>query len=351
MPIPKANNRYVSESTAGQRLGVFRAVWQRSFLVTLFFLTLAALLFWLDAFRAYESEVRVLVIGKSQTVATDQAVENLAELSQNLSFYERVLSGNDLINDDFAGYSKDKRKALWQETVTVKQSDGSGVLVVTARQATAEQAKRLSEATVKTLFATTAFYYNIKTDIDLRVVDEPIVKTVIRQPLWYVLSSLGSALAATTLFFTVLSFAPLFLGRREPAVPPAFPLGASVPFIDPQKFIPARPVSLSFESTHEEQLKQAYSEPVPDPADVESERMLPGMETEELPFQFEDSFPEEDVSEETVPSEPIPSDLPVTNGFVVGEPETPAAVPSIPSGEPSIEEYKRRLNELLSGGK
>lgn len=322
---------------------VFRSAWQRSFFVTLFFVTLAALLFWLDTFHIYQSEVRVLVIGKVPTAATDQVVENFTELSKNLSFYEQVLERNDLIDDDFEGYSKDERKELWNETVEVTRSEKSGVLSVIAKQDTPEKAKRLSEETTRTLFSVASFYYNIKTDIDMRVVDEPIVKTIVAHPVRYAMTSFGSALGVTIAFFVVLSAVPGFLGKRKEVVAPEFPIGASVPFIDPKKFVPARPTSLSFESSHEEQAKEAVA-----PQSTGNERMLPGMDATELPFQFEESYPEEKEEEATF------TDLPVTGGVLGGGatamietiPETP-----VKKDEPTPEEYKRRLNELLSGGK
>ena len=57
------------------------AAWRRSFFVALFFVTLASFLFWLDSFRIYEAEIRVLTIAKSQNTATDQVVENFEELT------------------------------------------------------------------------------------------------------------------------------------------------------------------------------------------------------------------------------------------------------------------------------
>jgi len=335
--------------------------WWRSFFVTLFFVTLAASLFWLDSYRAYESEIRVLVIGKSPSVATDQVVENFAELTSNLSFYERVLAGSDLIDDDFEGYSKDKRKALWNEAVTVKRSEGSGVLVVIARQDTSEKAKLLAEETAKTLFSVASFYYNIKTDVDLRIVDETIVKTVLRNPFRYVLVSFGSALGLTTLFFWLLSVTPFFFRERRVIASPVvavseeentltqernhqdYAIGTAVPYIDPQKFIPARP-TLTFGSSHEEQqireeiLKPVEMEARDFPVDDSNERMLPGMDIEALPFELEETS--EDKQEMVSPAPPI---------VAASLPE--AVVPKKQLGEPTIEEYKRRLNELLRGGK
>ncbi len=333
------------------------AAWRRSFFVTLFFVTLASFLFWLDSFRIYEAEVRVLTIAKSQSAATDQVVENFAELTSNLSFYERMLSENDLIDDDFEGYSQDKRKALWNEVVTVKRSEKSGVLIVVARQDTKEKSKRLAEATVKTLFSVAGFYYNIKTDIDLRVVDETIIKPALSQPLWYAATSLGSAFGATVLFFLFLSVTPFFFRKKQLRAVPLriassetemtgkpyqdFAVGAAVPYIDPGKFVPTRPKALSFESSHEEQqIREEILAPITKAqapvnlpvASSQSEKMLPGMDVENLPFEFE----EVQIAPPLLES-------------VAAEPSVPPA--SIKSGEPTIEEYKRRLNELLSGGK
>ncbi len=320
------------------------ASWRRSFFVALFFVTLASLLFWLDDYRVYQSEMRILVIGKVPTVATDQVVENFTELSRNLSFYERVLAGNDLIDDHFEGYTKDERKAAWNEMVTVNRSAQSGVLVVTAREASPESAKRLSEETGRALFAVAAFYYNVKTDIDLRVVDEPIIKTVVGEPIRYVVTSLGSALFLTTLFFMLLSLLPTLFGR-DLGRTPEFPVGASVPYIDPQKFVPERPV-MTFESAPKTRGETPETPAKAETESVTTERLLPGMDATELPFQFETNFPDDEAEETTELA-----DLPVMNGFVESTPIAPATPEPVKKDEPTIEEYKRRLNELLSGGK
>ncbi|MDP2838014.1 MAG: hypothetical protein Q8O53_01930 [Candidatus Moranbacteria bacterium] len=328
--------------------------WRRSFVVTLVFVMLASLLFWLDTFRIYQSAVQILVVNKSREAATEQVVENFAELSRNLSFYERVLASSDLIDDDFEGYTKDRRKAMWNETVMVKLRAGSGILVVTAKQDTAEKAKRLSLQTAQTLFAVAGLYYDIQNDIDMRIVDEPIVKPVLGRPIPYVLTSLGSALVATVLFFLTLSLVPSFFGKRRSQkippfkqipemgqqVPPAkaqqdFVIGAAVPFIDPRKFLPTRPKALSYESSSEEEV---IRQEILAPATKAAPDNLPGIDASELPFQFETLMTDLPMQE---PSETIEITSPVT----------PLPDKQVAHDEPSIEEYKRRLNELLAGGK
>ena len=330
----------------------FRMAWQRSFFVTLFFVMLASLLFWLDGFRVYQSEVQILVVGRVSSVATDQVVENFGELAGTLSFYERLLENHPDIEDSFEGYTKDQRKKLWNETVEVVQNENSGVLSVLAQGDTQAQAKRLSEATVATLFSLASLYYNIDTDIDLRVIDESIVETTIGRPVLYGLASFGTALSVTFAFFGLLYFVPMLFGKRRETLP-EYPVGASVPFIDPRKFIPTRLNTLSFESSHEHGKQETRQEAVKTPVISSTERMLPGMDAQELPFQLEESYPSE---METGEAEALLTDLPITNGFVVDQvtPEPTESKPTVvdtPKGEPTVEEYKRRLNELLSAGK
>lgn len=355
MPLLTVNNGYSTRFYQfGNKFFFLQSPWRRSFMVTLVFVMLSSLLFWSDAFRIYQSEVQIMVVGKSSNVATEQVAENFVELSRNLSFYERVLKSDDLIDDDFEGYPKDQRKALWNQAVVVKQRAGSSILVVTARQDTVEKAKRLSVQTAQTLFAVAGFYYDIKADIDMRIIDEPIVKPVIGHPVRYILTSVGSAFGVTIVFFLILSLAPSLFGTRRKKFPlngtpqideqatlhekthQDFAIGSAVPFIDPRKFLPTRPKALSYELPSEEEvIRQEIIAPVATSAAPDN---LPGMDVFELPFQFEApvidmSFPAE--------QETIKTELPIT----------PVSEKLEKPGEPTIEEYKRRLNELLAGGK
>ncbi len=329
------------------------ASWKRPFLVTLVFATFAAGLFWLDFFRVYQAEVTILVIGKTEANSTDQVVENFVELSKNLSFYERVLAENDLIDDDFAGYSKDKRKALWHETAVVQRSDKSGVLTIRVTQPTGEKARLLVESTVQSLFSLAGFYYNIKSDVDMRVVDGTILTTAVGSPFLYGVTTLSTGLLATGGFFFLLSLAPSLFRAKRPhrtasadGVLPTKPeknyqtyeIGESVPFIDPQKFIPSRPTSLTFETPTEEEKEirrdiLSHSTKAAAPANLPVVDMpnLPVMTQADLPFQFEERG-ENGEGEIGIP-------YPESEGL------------SEPLQEPSVEEYKRRLNELLSGGR
>src|SRR6185369_11146362 len=287
----------------------------RLFLVTLFFVMFASFLFWLDFFRTYEAEVDVLIVGKTPATSTDLVIENFVMLSRNLSFYDRILSNNDQIEDDFAGYTKDQRKALWNDVFSIERSDKSGILQLRVMNDRSEVAKIIVNEAARQLFSISAFYYDIQNDVDMRIVDGPIEKTTIHHPVRYVLTSVGAAFGITVLFFWLLDMAPLLWTKKREIIAakssqdgngsgekayPHFNIGDSVPLIDPKKFIPSRPANLSYEtpSYEEEQEEKKIREEVLEshkqaepPADLPAapsiENNLP-VATEELPFQFEE---------------------------------------------------------------
>ncbi|MDP3957334.1 MAG: hypothetical protein Q8Q10_02425 [bacterium] len=392
----------------------FPASWGRAFAVTLFFVTLSAGLFWLDYFRSYSAEVTILVIsrpGASQSGA--DVAENLAELTRTLSFYDRVLSDNDLIDDAFDGYPPDERKTLWNDTVSVKKRDGGSSFFVQAKGDTREGATLLANQITQTLFSAAGLYYNVKTDIDLRIIDGPLVSYALARPFVFGIVSLCTGFLFTVLFFLLLNVAPGFIGsaslahqggtispaslRRVEAGPslggerkreatldeilaehdgtsekyaapeksyPEFAPGETVPWIDPRKFIPAKPTTLSFENVLPGAKRSGFSGMrAPAPANLPiapSEMELPVMDETSLPFEFEVPAEESDVLFSPIQGEPLGypvrgEHVIVTNTKVPTEAES--AVPNrdepasatAERGEPTVDEYKRRLNKLLSG--
>ncbi|MFZ2299624.1 MAG: hypothetical protein WAW00_00640 [Candidatus Moraniibacteriota bacterium] len=320
------------------------ASWGRTFVVTLVFVTLASGLFWLDFFRSYRADMTVLVVSRTgaSVVARDVA-GNMAALTRTLAFYERVLAENDLIDDAFDGSAPDKRKALWNDAVSVKLEKGGSTISVRAIGDTPEQAKRLGRQTAQTMFVVAGLYYNVKTDVDMRVIDGPIVARTLENPFLFFLTSIFAGISVTAIFFLILNMVSGFTGfiggrkqaadspeRDAPAETtyPEFSIGEAVPWIDPKKFIPAKPSTLSFG-------KRAHA---PDNLPIASDGMdLPVADEASLPFEFEARPEDIEASFVETPEEPV---RPQTS-----MPDVAAPV----QGEPTAEEYKRRLNELLAG--
>jgi hypothetical protein len=329
---------------------------RRAFIVTLVFVTLSAALFWLDFFRSYRAEMAVLVVSKT-AVSSQDATENAAELVRTLAFYERVLADNDLIDDNFVGYAPDQRKALWNDTVFVKRRAESSVLTVRARGETPEKAKRLAKQTAQTLFATMSFYYNIKTEMDMRVIDGPLVSYTLTSPFLFGATSIVTGFSITLLFFWFLNTVSGFVAERKPKtekIYPEFALGETVPWIDPRKFIPAKPM-FSFKNAFPETSGapeasvSQYVAHAPAPANLPIapiEMELPIADESTLPLEFE------------TPPQEYETMFSSNQGELLGFPvrgehniQPQSVSPELQRSEPTNEEYKRRLNELLSGGK
>ena len=268
-----------------------RSMWNRAFAVVFAFVTLASGLFWLDSFRISEAEMKILVIGKTPVVQGSEVAENLSALSANLSFAERALKKNEeneTLASEFALSSPDERKAKWNELVRVKRLKESGVLSVRTRSEEAETSKDLAMAASQELLATASFYYNVRTDVDLRIVEGPLVSVTVASPFLYLLTSLGTSFAVTTLFFSLLSIIPrLWKGKGTPEKAyPGFTEGDSVPYIDPRKFIPRKPKVLSYEHRTEEEKNEANEE-----AKIREE-ILSSAKTEAEPSQASQKFPD-----------------------------------------------------------
>lgn len=356
----------------------FPASWMRTFVVALFFVTLSAGLFWLDFFRSYRAEMTILVVSRTDTSQSGVAVaENLAGITRTLSFYDRVLADNNFIDDAFLGYAPDKRKKAWNDMVSVRKLDGGSVLTLSATGDTSEEAAVLAKQTAQTLFSVASLYYNVKTDVDIRVIDGPLLRYALVSPLLFGAVSLFTGFFITTLFFLLLNAVPEFIVRRKKnllldetavrqnislekyVVPekayPEFSPGETVPWIDPKKFIPAKPRALSFENTLQETKKSMPSVAhAPAPANLPvapSEMELPVADEVFLPFEFEAPALDLEVSFPSKQGDPL--GFPIRGEHsIMASMETPSQGESDSTtdrGEPTTDEYKRRLNELLSG--
>lgn len=319
---------------------------KRAFIVTFVFVTFASSLFWLDFFKSYRAEIIVLVISKT-AVPSQEVAENMAEVTRTLSFYERVLTDNDLIDDDFEGYAPDKRKTLWNKIFSMKRQADSGALILEAKGDTSEEARRLVKQTAQTFFSVAGLYYNVKTDVDIRVIDGPIVSYALAKPFFYGVTSVLTGLVITLFFFFVLDAISQFTVYKKTEtekIHQKFAIGEVVPWIDPRKFVPEKPMGLSFENTYEEK-PEAFSTRAPQfvahapapsnlPVALEETEFFPSNDTveeAEEPEVFEEMFSADQVE---------PLSFPVRGEHSIQQPKR---------REPTTEEYKRRLNELLSG--
>jgi len=273
-----------------------------------FFLLLAG------SFKTYQSKVSILFIPKSDkaSIHAPYILKNLTKFPRYLSFYERVLSDNENINDPFLGKSKDERKKLWNESLDIKQNGNSAIIYIKVTQK--DQSVLIAKQTARTLFDTASRYYNIKTDIDLRIIEGPNTIAVLKHWYWLVLLS------------AVLGFAVSFL--------------LNFIFFGFFKFIKENRINFNLK------LKKGEKQP-----EIKKESLkifnIPSVkiETGTKRSQAPSNLP---VAEKTLPisEEDLSNILPASNGFTT---EVLKEQKGEGLSEPSEDELKERLNQLLKG--
>ncbi|MEK9174242.1 MAG: hypothetical protein AAB845_03205, partial [Patescibacteria group bacterium] len=177
----------------------------------------------------------------------------------------------------------------------------------------------------------------------LRVIDKPVTKLVVSNKVGYGLTILATAVVLTSIFFGLLSFITNKRKRSTGVTNIDSHIGEAVPWIDPQKFVAIRPEKLGFQELSSQEISPVEEVLVPKPvvAARTAQKVahapgnlpimagaLPQFGIEEVDLMTEESLPEIAVEEAFTESE--------TPGFDV-------------TTEPTVEEYKRRLNELLKG--
>jgi len=143
-------------------------------------LTVMFFLIFINSFKTHTAKIEILFTAKSETAALQsrQILNNLMELPKTLNFYENLLDNNSDVRDIAQGKSNLQRKEIWNSLVSTRKVEKNSSLfeisITTKRE---NDAKILVQKTVRNLFDTASAYYNVKNDVDLRVVDGPILET------------------------------------------------------------------------------------------------------------------------------------------------------------------------------
>ncbi len=332
---------------------------------------LAFFLLGFSKFRTYKSEVTILAIPKS-AVATkqkDQIINNIVQLSKSLAFYDRLLKDNPAFQDSSAGERPEIRKQVWNEMLSIEQiEEKSSTIVFSISSSNDGSADLVATKTARAIFDVTSAYYNIKDDLDLRIIDGPITKTTVTGWPWLVLISiiLGSSVA-------VLIEKIITLERKTVGLPDIF------------KNNPLRKLNQKKTATEPmplEALENLYeAETTPEtlitrqPALAVEPREIPAIEKPAQPQTLakEVKHLQEIVSRNVYPNFPempvhnigekatAPSNLPIGDfdfsfgPMVESEPTlkeevVEEVVPAVAKiHEPTPEELKERLNQLLKG--
>lgn len=358
--------------------------------LTIFFLILGN-------FRKYNSEISIIVIPKSQALASqsESLIQNFENFPKTLSFYNRLLSDNPEIKDEFLGLSDKERKEAWNKNLKVEREKGSQVLHI-AISTKSNNASKMARQIASTLFSVSAQYYNLKTDLDLRIIDGPISSN--RLNLWYMPALISLVLGFVLAFlvnYILTGLEKIFSKTKNnnlfQNISEKFKfeknskltledfgltdLGKSKPKEEKEE-VKSRPSEELLKET-DIQLKEKTKQDKKDIEDIKEIENPVGFIAEnyieaknEKPRSMEKTKSDEFVKKGSAPANlPVaPANLPIasteksekTNSFSTIKPHTfppfgdekiapQEEKPEAKKGEPTEEEMKKRLNKLLKG--
>lgn len=290
----------------------------------------------LDRFRSHEASLDMIVLPRSEQGAIEALAvrDALILLGSQSDFLYTVNETADVSMVEFSRTGETSFRIRTLSDTPIDARDGA----VAASQE---------------LFALVGKYYDIRNDISVRSIGSPQTRVVVAHPILLIASGILSACILSLAFFAlILSLARIAFSVRRKEVnissEPVFPVTRedmvpyeeAPPVFSPEMFVPKKTETkfFSFEpSSMSREKDYAHFNRGPAPANLP----IAMDESESLPdFLLPVNTEETKESEVAVASseplvEPISTDTPIE------------ALPI--DREPTPEEYKRRLNELLSG--
>lgn len=304
----------------------------------------------LDNYKQYQTDISIIVIPKS-TVATldhQMIVYNIKQMPTTLAFYDRLLAENAAIKDGAAGKSADLRKSAWNRKIDVDLSDSDKGSIITLRlyADTAQGSQDLAVKTAQTLFSFTSKYYNIKDDINMHVIDQPITKPA--QTLAWIFALVSIVVGFLLAWLVEKMFILVESVFRQPSAMTARRSHAQKIHADLTRLKESiTKADIKIKSV--EDIYRTDEEIVVEHPHHEKQEHVSHRAEEKRLQEMYPNFPEMPMHH---PTASAPSNLPVGEEVV----ETPESsqqesedVTHMKDHEPTEEEIKKRLNQLLRG--
>ncbi len=376
---------------------------KRRVLAVLAFVTVMAFAAISIGFRGYQSTVSVLVIPRAKSVSTtSEIVDNVVFLSQTSAFHTFFFQTTESVpglmslssHDELSGTATEK---LFDSMVSVSSAKRGGIISVHAFRSDPDDAKSVAHAAALSLFRYASKYYDVKEEVDFRIVDGPTVSARLPDGLTLLFGLVvlcGAVAFVISPFLSLLSRGRSLFEQRKMSLS-AMPFSADM-------FKPKRPASTLLSGSVESGAfdresentdtdtdidtdadtdivtvvepeteidttvteTDSFFEPVPPVKTAEAARTsetvpvwkkapapldIPTFSEEEARFLKEFAFePVEEESGSDHADAPIVETAPTGPSASAEIPETQADAANVPAA-PTRSEYQRRLNELLRG--
>lgn len=263
--------------------------------------------------RVFVVETELLFLPKSSSASGNikQVIGNATEIAKSLGFYSRLLDENSNIKDNATGLSDLGKRNYWNSELKMERVGESSILKILVFDRDQLQAQAISNQITNDIPVVMSHYYNIKTDLEIRVVENPVINSVFKGSLakeivWSVLYGIMAGIIA---FFVAL-------------------------FLD------------KYEQKAKENLSKLNFENIFPKEESQGEEVVPQTEVEEKIEKKE--------TVDATKKASAPSNLPIgeINSEVSGIQEANEEKPETkiqPSREATADEIKERLNKLLRG--
>ncbi len=330
----------------------------------------------INSSKTYQAKSRILFLPRNETAVrnVDQIVENAKQIPRSLSFYNKIVELNSDIEDGALELPDAKRKEFWNAKIETQQVKKSGVLEVTIFDASQLQAEIIATQTVTGILTVMGNYYEVKNNLDMRVIDGPIMQETARVNYFQAAAiSLASGILAGFLITLLINFMVDIFSRRQDtpdvtekieivARPSLFPkfsfpeMGIKKPLEEEEKanvfnfkvedeaalVQPMQPKKFSFFGTREKKSSAPSNLPVDEEFNFKLAEEVQAPIENDLKDEVKSATITEEESEFVLDMGGAKKDvLPSMSEVAVAEDSKREATP---------EEVKMRLNKLLSGG-
>lgn len=161
----------------------------------------------------YSATARLLVIPSSSigvdpytaVKSAERISENLAQIVQTSSFFDRVLKTQPQFNFDssvFDNLNERERREKWNKTIVTEVIPGTGLFSVTAYNHDRDAASAWANA-VSFVLSTQGYEYT-SSNVQIKIVDTPLVSRFITRPNFLLVGFLGLVVGGLLSAFYVL---------------------------------------------------------------------------------------------------------------------------------------------------
>ena len=295
-----------------------------------------------NANKTYVGESRILILPENTMTAgnIEQIIGNAQEIPKSLSFYNGMLAENHDIVDGAANLPDVQRKNYWDSKIDIRRIGHSSILDISVFDKNPVQADIITQQAANDIAVVMSHYYNIQTDLSVRIIEEPIVSLTQKGDFW------TSSIAISSILGLVLGAAIvniIFSIQKKRGIISRKEFGS---IFEPEeagkKFEP--------EPEAEEIIQSDISETIrPVPAEDEKKVILEKLETKEKKIGKKPSQPVAREKKSVAPSNLPIGEGPMLEGAVSFAPGEGKEVKADHLREATPEEVKERLNKLLKG--